>query len=355
MNFRPQLDGLRFFAFLAVFLFHSTNNSEGPFAWGSDGVLLFFALSGFLITRILMQSESGSLSHDLRIFYIRRTLRIFPLYYATLILLLIAGKLPDAVWHFFYAYNVRMFLAQVSAGPSHFWSLCVEEQFYISYPLIFYFLPKGRRLMALAVLLVGSIALRTTLGQLYPGRQHVGALMPVAAEYLLLGAIAGYAELKGLWKLSGRLTFWLGVGGYLVALGSIEFARWLMTFGLPRLDRDLKAAAFALMVYGLWTIVDGPEKKLFSWKPFSWLGKISYGLYVFHVFAIAAVSRLEGRAPQFILIPLAFAATVMTATASWYIYEERINGLKRLFPYRLKAASAASNEPPAVTAAASAP
>lgn len=336
MNFRPHLDGLRFFAFLAVFLFHANNNGEGPFAFGSDGVLLFFALSGFLITRILMQSESGAIGHDLRIFYIRRTLRIFPLYYAALILLMIADKLPDSTWHLFYAYNIRMFTAQVSAGPSHFWSLCVEEQFYLSYPLIFYFLPKGRRLTALVLMLLGSIALRTTLTQVYPGRQHIGALMPVAAEYLLMGAIAGYAELKGLWKLSGRKTFWLGIVCYLIALGTTGYARYLMTLGLPRLDRDLKAASFALMVYGLWTIVDGPEQRFFGWKPFSWLGKISYGLYVFHAFAIAAASRLEGRLPHAVLVVTAFVLTVLVSSASWYIYEERINGLKRLFPYRLK-------------------
>jgi peptidoglycan/LPS O-acetylase OafA/YrhL len=90
MPHKPQLDGLRFLAFLAVFYFHAR---PGQYFWGPQGVQVFFTLSGFLITRILILGESGSLRADLERFYIRRTLRIFPLYYAVVAWLWASGLL----------------------------------------------------------------------------------------------------------------------------------------------------------------------------------------------------------------------------------------------------------------------
>ena len=124
---RAQLDSVRFLAFLGVFVYHFDDRT---FAYGSLGVQLFFVLSGFLITRLLLLNESGDLRHDLGVFYARRTLRIFPLYYLVLLVLLLAGRLPHPWYHFLYLHNVWMFLEpHQTPGPTgHFWSLSVEEQ-----------------------------------------------------------------------------------------------------------------------------------------------------------------------------------------------------------------------------------
>src|SRR4051794_21139588 len=92
---KKQLDSVRFLAFAGVFLFHA---NEHKFAYGVMGVPLFFVLSGFLITRILVLNETSSLYENLRTFYLRRTLRIFPLYYAVLVVLFVLGKLSHPLW-----------------------------------------------------------------------------------------------------------------------------------------------------------------------------------------------------------------------------------------------------------------
>src|SRR5262249_38361899 len=94
---RNQLDTLRFLPFLGVFIFHF---DESSLAHGALGVPLFFVLSGFLITRLLLIHETGNLRHDLGVFYLRRTLRIFPLYYLVLVILLVAGRLDHPGWSF---------------------------------------------------------------------------------------------------------------------------------------------------------------------------------------------------------------------------------------------------------------
>src|SRR4051812_13549391 len=156
MPHKPQLDGLRFVAFLAVFYFHAR---PGKYFWGPEGVRVFFTISGFLITRILIQGESGDLRADLERFYIRRTLRIFPLYYAVVACLWLGGLLPGVWWYLTYLYNIRAFLDHAWGGPvGHFWSLCVEEQFYILYPLALLLTPPRSRAAMLGALLVGSKA-----------------------------------------------------------------------------------------------------------------------------------------------------------------------------------------------------
>ena len=123
---KNQLDGLRFFAFFVVFLSHIPGDHLSNY--GQKGVQLFFVLSGFLITRILLVNRTGKLFNDLRVFYARRFLRIFPLYYAVLIFCVLAGHRMAMVWYFTYTYNIKIWLIDDWIGVApHFWSLCVEE------------------------------------------------------------------------------------------------------------------------------------------------------------------------------------------------------------------------------------
>jgi peptidoglycan/LPS O-acetylase OafA/YrhL len=172
----PSLDGVRGVAILLVLLFHFKDYLIGPemlqgalglagyLGWA--GVDLFFVLSGFLITRILLaaRSNEGYFSS----FYTRRFFRIFPLYYAVLFLIflgpwsVIAGVLPpvsDHVWYWTYLSNWSIMLKSANPqGVGHFWSLAVEEQFYMAWPLLVWWLD-GRALFRVTVALCAAAPL----------------------------------------------------------------------------------------------------------------------------------------------------------------------------------------------------
>ena len=178
----PALDGLRGFAILLVIFIHFGAGVDLPVFFhrlaymGWTGVDLFFVLSGFLITRILLTSKNSR--HYFKNFYLRRMLRIFPLYYAALVcgIWLIPAILPETIvqpylgqsqshqgWLWSYSVNIaRTFMPIVSFGMfSHFWSLAIEEQFYIIWPSVVKWLEPKRLfyvcLSIIAVSLFGRI------------------------------------------------------------------------------------------------------------------------------------------------------------------------------------------------------
>jgi peptidoglycan/LPS O-acetylase OafA/YrhL len=197
LEYRKQIDGLRFFAFLAVFMIHS---DVEHFWWGSYGVSLFFVISGFLITRILIASQDRPRAQTLKIFYARRALRIFPAYYLVLglaaatvgIAYLPAYVLYVMNWGIFFYTWIQPALVDRPWDPVrmygvHFWSLCVEEQFYLLFPLLFSSLRPGRaRLRWLLALWAACIAFRFLFAVLLP-KSAYGLIPLVCGEYLIAG------------------------------------------------------------------------------------------------------------------------------------------------------------------------
>ena len=331
---RAQLDCLRFLAFLGVFIFHF---DERAYAYGCLGVQLFFVLSGFLITRLLLQNETRNLRRDLGIFYVRRTLRIFPLYYLVLVVLLLAGRLPHAWWHFSYLHNVLMFLQpHLTPGVTgHFWSLSVEEQFYLLYPLLLLLTPARFRLLLLLALLVGSSASRMILHRLYPETRY-WALLPVQGEYLVWGCFAGLFDIT-------QRTRPIPVGKCLLAGLLLHALAAVDQFGLlgrPNafgLYQTMHGIGFALIVLSLWRLPEGWLMRLLTLAPLVYLGKISYGLYVFHNFCYGVDVWLVEALPWLGVVPgpiLVFAVVVGMAILSWHLFEGPINRLKDFVPYR---------------------
>jgi peptidoglycan/LPS O-acetylase OafA/YrhL len=171
------LDGVRGIAILLVILFH-----YGLLGCGWIGVQLFFVLSGYLITSILLKERKTSLSNYLKRFYWRRSLRIFPLYYLYLLVILgayLSLKIPPAFadqwpYLFTYTYNVRHILPNYDGSPLliHLWSLSVEEQFYLIWPaLVFVF--AARRFKPLLLGIVVVVPLLRLLTSLY--LTHLGS------------------------------------------------------------------------------------------------------------------------------------------------------------------------------------
>jgi len=337
---RPRVaafDGLRCLAFLCVFYHHSV--APGGI-WGGLGVSAFFALSGFLITGGLMRDARPARA-ALRSFYLRRSLRIFPLYYLTLIALLLTGLLPFAAWYFGYASNVLLYRLRAYDGPrTHFWTLAVEEQFYLVFPLLF-FIVRRHRVLFMAALIAGCEIARYTLDD---GSGWSDSLLPVCGEYLLWGALAAMllAARPGQ-TIDGR---WLVVTGVVIVT-----VVYLPHSPLPTGTPD--AMGFALIVTGLWTAERAFVSRVLALAPFAYLGRVSYGLYVFHNLVIGAPFqwlRAGLRDIHWVRTEpwiLNLAVTVLLASVSWHLVELPILRLKS----RIEARFQPSRSPPVETLA----
>lgn len=362
-NYLIQLDGLRFIA-VALVLWDHWMAERNPLPFGALGVNLFFVLSGFLITRILLSSKDknhykeGGLSDYMRKFYIRRTLRIFPIYYLSLFVLWLLGD-PSVrgkmLWQLLYASNMYIALKKTWLGVTdHFWSLAVEEQFYIFFPLLIFFIPRRYIIPFFSVLIVFSVLLRTyflAIGQPW----YVSYVsMPTALDAFGFGALMAYAQLyhRDLFQkvYSNRVYLW----GSLAALSVVFYLSAQATTAGATKDQNLYinvwerffASIFFMFLIGGAIIGYRGWFKWFLENPVSnYLGKISYGLYVYHNFVynyyhspptspvVRLLNKLQQLIPNFenmhpLRVLILFMITTVVATLSWYLIEKPINSLK---------------------------
>ena len=349
----PQLDGLRAIAFLAVAVSHWIPVADHPLLPFGTGVQLFFVLSGFLITGILLRSRPDdlgvSLCHVLRIFYARRVLRIFPLYYGVLALAAIFAISPIATtwpWHVGYLSNFHFaFRGHTNALTDpflHLWSLSVEEQFYLVWPFVVLLLRPRALLVTLWISVVGSMVFRVGIAHAAPGLATVRYLTPSCLDALAVGGLIAHAKHYAGELGVRRLTRVLGSAGFIGLAVSLLF--------LPQMvgpdDARRIGHTFLVVFYG--GIVaqaaegfGGFSGRVLSAGPLRYLGKISYGLYVYHYFAAVVISRLATNLGWETLLrnewTTIFAYSAFTFTAavlSWHLYEGPINRLKRHFTLR---------------------
>jgi peptidoglycan/LPS O-acetylase OafA/YrhL len=357
----PNLNGLRGVACLAVLLFHAGRLTPGSggiaelysraASLGWSGVDLFFVLSGFLITGILMDSK-GSSSY-FRDFYARRALRIFPLYYLALgifLLLPVGSAQPpepsDYVrsWILFHGLNIQIAVRGwqiISDHLAHFWSLGVEEQFYLAWPLLIHVTPR-QRLAALCLATVAcGIALRCGV---------VLANLPDAALVLTpcrMDALAG-GGLLAIALRDSRLARWrlrrfswtalVSCGVALLAIGLLRrsFAAGDSVIATTGMSLLVVISAAALVL----AVTAGPDSnlpRLLDWTGLSGLGKYSYAVYVFHYPITVALASYFGLPKAANLAEqLAFAAaclslSVIAALLSWNGVEKHFLKLKSKF------------------------
>ncbi len=346
---RPQLDGIRGIAVLMVMVQHYIPETTRLVELGGIGVRVFFVLSGFLITGILLKARDSahktgqSKTSVLGSFYARRFLRIFPLYYAVLVIAALAGAAPVRSmlgWHVAYLSNVYFYAHGIDgAYASHLWSLAVEEQFYLIWPCLILFIPRT----ALMPLIVSAIALGpiTRFAIMLNGGDgwQMSILMPACLDTLGLGALLALLSTPPYAAIKRRLLSIaapLGLASFtlvLIALAREWEPRWcIVVYGL------------CLGLWSIWLIdrawqgIGGVAGRLLQWQPLVYLGTISYGLYIIHNFVGgvanwaqkthgAHLSRLPVR------LTVLFGVTLALASLSWYFFEAPINGLKRYFPY----------------------
>lgn len=357
-SYLVQLDGLRFVAIALVLADHFTAPIN-KIPLGPLGVNLFFVLSGFLITRILITSsekfkgtENGFRDYFKR-FFIRRSLRIFPVYYLCILLLFVFDVPPvreKLAWFAFYGSNVYMALHQTWMGVvDHFWSLSVEEQFYVIFPLVIFFTPRKWLVPVFAAMLVISLTFRAWF--FFSGYNWIVnyVSMPACLDSFGLGAFMA-------WLLLFRPGEYrkLFSNGYRVVLGLLLWAGvvyWSKTFGEPKniatdVWERLAGSVFCFFLIGKGVLgYGGAMKNFLENRVVLYLGKISYGLYAYHNLVhnhyhsppghptLRALRKIEQLVPavahNIVFESLFFfAITVAVASLSWYLMEKPINSLK---------------------------
>jgi peptidoglycan/LPS O-acetylase OafA/YrhL len=282
---RPELDILRFGAFLLVFLHHALPHSSADYPMGGTilaalaragalGVDLFFALSSYLITELLLREQRATGSLNIRTFYTRRILRIWPLYYC--VLLIAAPSLPLNYLAGFALLGGNWVCAISGFPASSFallWSVSIEEQFYLIWPWVVRGHPRriaGCAWIMLALATITRIML-TVNGATHPGVwcNTLSRLDPIAGGALLAFYLKGGVPTK-----TRPLAFVTGAAALLVTGGFGAHDGWgsLLTYPIAA------GAAVAILYGSLGMEWDNPALR--------YLGKISFGLYVFHVAAI---------------------------------------------------------------------
>jgi len=332
----PALDGLRALAVFTVVASHSTLPLRVP---GDLGVSAFFVLSGFLITRLLLRERERTGEVSIRRFYLRRTMRIFPAYYAFLLLSYVldarAGQqwgptlLANAV-----TYTVNYFNAfnhHPSTSIAHAWSLAVEEQFYLLWPLAFVILAaRGRRalLSGVGLAALGAVAWRSWLflgahvdaSYVYNAfdtrldNLAVGCLLALAVDYESVVAVA-VTLAKRSWFPIATLTLLLT--SRLALPDSYHYSIGFTVDAL--LVAALIAQLLQLYRTRLWSWLE--------WPAVRYLGAISYPIYLYHQWGASVGRRLSGNAHG-IEFAAGVAATIVLASGSYYVIERPFLRLK---------------------------
>jgi peptidoglycan/LPS O-acetylase OafA/YrhL len=351
LSYMPQLDGLRAIAVLAVIYTHYLPKEYWFFNiyWGSIGVKLFFVLSGFLITSILLESQKGiaggkqTKSFALRQFYIRRFLRLMPLYYIVLFITVIIN-IPLAresfIWHLAYLSNVYFSITGDWAGPlSHFWSLCVEGQFYLVWPLVILFLPK-RWLLPVIISTILIAPLYRFFGQLAGLNQMaIWVLVPGCLDTLALGSLLAYinSEKEHVEKKILKPSALISISIWMIFLFLNQLG---IQFGILDASKDLFLGLFLVWLIDQASIgFKGIIGKFLELKVLIFIGKISYAIYLLHNFIphvlIRLFSNLNLSVKPSLLWLLSFAITISLATLSWHLIEQPIAKLKKQFQYKI--------------------
>lgn len=342
----PSLDGLRGIAILMVLWFHTflygapiTNGLIAKLASvasvGQTGVDLFFVLSGFLITRILLASKNKS--NFFINFYARRLLRIFPLYYGFLIIYFLVlpiwdGERLDATqwWFWTYLQNVALTFEFPASGPNHFWSLAVEEHFYLFWPLVVYRFNDRQLYRVVGLLILVSIFSRAILMHFHWGTFYFTLCR---VDGLAMGAYLALLERSN--RLSQKRR---GFSAVLFLLGVVLGVLYLFLGGkavawIQLLKSSFIALAFTCTIGLILTLPLEHRIHKFLQLPFlTFTGKISYGLYVLQGIGFYLARRLGFYEHSFLLTLIGMLLiNYIVAYTSYRFYETPFLKLKTRF------------------------
>lgn len=280
MKYKPRLDGLRCIAVLMVlvghFLYFVAGTNSGIF-----GVNLFFVLSGFLITSILLSDRSASFRQSYKNFIVRRALRIFPIYYLIVIFfILINAEGIKADWPYLLTYTYNFHVSGSHGWEYHlysaYWSLSVEEQFYLFFPFVVLFFKKYPNILLFTFFTFIIVALSERIFHFTHIHPYVNLITNMAA--LTTGAIAAWFFKHQ--KLNDRFFNSIFVEITMLLIFLLVFLQGENMIGFifypfVNVYFVIKAAAFSFRIKPI-------DKSLLS-RPAIFIGRISYGIYLYHI------------------------------------------------------------------------
>lgn len=327
MKYVPQLDGLRALAVLMVFLHHAFTI---PLLWA--GVDLFFILSGYLITNILVRDrERLSFGSMLGKFYLRRAERILPAYLIALLLLVVFTRTQWAhIWIYYATFlqNIPYAFHLIPDGPLvPLWSLAVEQQFYLVWPILVFFLPSRWLAPTMVGVLLASPLLRAAATPLFAQSEAIYCLTPFRLDAMAAGALAALL----LPHCNPRRT--IRAAQITMVLTCIAY---ILLGAHPWFRRQANTSVFNGLAYSMNILILGG---LFVWTTLSqntWLtrffshpllrglGRISYMFYLLHLLVLQRLHSSFGRPAA---AALAFALTAALSTLSWFVVEKPILSL----------------------------
>jgi len=322
----PALDGVRALAVLGVISSHS-----GVFGLGWVGVDIFFGLSGYLITGILLDARAATASPRAYFipFYMRRALRILPLaWLVAVIMAALRHEWSGLIWYAGYLVN------WLPASPppvdlGHYWSLAVEEQFYLVWPAVVFFAsPRWLWRLSIAILAI-DVACRFGISMWPPAfatEQFQGLATYARADTLAVGVLLAQRQRQGGFGRARWALPTIFLAG--TALGLIRLLEKLRV--APLLTYNLKWPVIALGVAaGLVFVLTRPPRAL-EWRWLVWIGQISYGIYVLHACFGGWLHDNFTSPPLIFALQLAF--TIPAAAVSWYFFESPILAQKWRWP-----------------------
>lgn len=319
----PQLDGLRALAFLAVFLNHSV---KAPFLW--VGVDLFFVLSGYLITKLLLrESQQRSLAELLRLFYMRRAFRILIPY---IVMMTLATAFVDSTWlnswpyYLTFSQNFAVAFSKTQGVFVPLWSLAVEEQFYLAWPFLIFFLAPKRLVKICIMLMCFAFLMRASASFLFTRYLITFTLTPFRMDLLASGAIVALVEHRII-----HLRCWNSAAKFICIASTISFLTLAITE--PSFRAKTNSLLFNTIGYSLVMIIclstlivsltdsRGLRYRILTWPPLRFLGKISFMCYMAH----EPILKLANAHGDPVRSGLALIAVIIFSSLTWYTFEER--------------------------------
>lgn len=355
-HYMIQLDALRALAVFGVLVHHFLPHEfflNSKLHWGPLGVRLFFVLSGFLITGILLRCRElvDSTQQDawftIKKFYLRRFIRLMPIYYLTILATIIIASSSiknSLVWHLTYTSNIYFALNDWDTITSHFWSLAVEEQFYVFWPLIMILVPRQYLLkIIISTICIGPVFRLLMIAFNFSNGNREYILTFACFDSLGLGALLAFFnqnqnELKQAKKYLCLFCFWLGFPLF-VAFKLISFTN-IDNFIVSSLEYTTASMLFVWLIERAARGFNGLTGLILELPGLVYLGKLSYGIYVYHLLVPYALYKILSHLglpypvwgwKKFVLSSV---LTIIMAVLSWHFFEKPINALKHNFGYK---------------------
>lgn len=341
-HYMPELDGLRAISITLVLIAHLGFEKIIP---GGLGVTIFFFISGYLITGLLIDEHRDTGSISLRNFYVRRIIRLYPALIVLVILYSIVAPFinqhldfREALAALFYYENYFLLYNQhIEAHLRMCWSLSVEEHFYLLFPLLTIIFVKNtkRYIAAIISLIVASLVIRCIATYIYGTGEWANDYTYIStlcrSDSILIGCLSAVLVKNGyIHSYLAKLNKWVLAIAVLTIVFTLVFRN---SFFRQTIRYSLQSLALFVIIPAIvhkWHM--NPVRKILSGSLIVWVGKISYGLYLFHRVAYAVTGYVFHKTGAMYYVS-SFLLTFLLASACYYAIENKVSKLRRYFTF----------------------